>query len=985
MQMTAISKQKAMNQAPLLTGCSDASTKKNLDDNHKQPVIRTNKRTIEDVNESEEDYIDVFYDEEASFGSHFDDVGAAAAAAEQEDPEVSEDGFGCDKTMRKSFQDYVLKQQTTLQFTKNEVAAIQLLSTLRKTKASLNTYESVMDWHLKTVGNIHPTQTVKQSNDFISRERLFKTLRERYKYDKMYHQVTPITLPHSKAKAQIVWNDAKECISSLLTDPRITDNDYLFFEDNPLASPPEKLKFVEELNTGRAYTKTYKKLIERPQEQVLLPVIFYIDAATTGQFADLPVTAVKFTLGIFNRKAREKDYFWRTLGYIPAVLKHKSRGRRIMLDSLHVDGVMVHQDALEDEGLANDMGVSKAQDFHAMLEVVLASYVDLQETGFFWDLPYKNKVYKDIEFVLFTPFMKVDGEEADKLCGKYLSRTRNVAHLCRYCDCPTSKSDDPLANYSAKTVRRINGLITQKNAYALQQMSQHMIQNCLYALRFGLHNKQGIHGACPLEMLHAILLGLFKYTRDCFFQQIGETSQLADTINAYSKMYGELFSRQSDRDMPVTRFANGIKRGKLMAQEYPGILLCMAAVLRSTGGRALLRQKKAHFGDEDAIRDWSQLVETMLQWERWLKSTSMEKHHVKQAQVKHRYIMYLMKKVAKRTTGMQLKLTKFHGVVHMADDILNFGVPMEVDTGSNESGHKPTKTAARLTQKNEETFDLQTAIRLEEIHLIDMAMLEIQGKRMANYGNHGTYFPPKKPPPSENIAIGGAELTVSFDDETQENVVTLTSRSKDDGSSKLETELVNFVADLQKSVQAHLPRVPLRTMHKRQDQIFRGQNKFRGKVWRDWALIDWGEDGVLPCKIWGFVDLRGLPAQKKPIIYNKQPLDQSVYAVVEIAVFVEDEAKIGMSEIFVPISKEVGGLTNNVVSHMKFYLADVDAIVKAIAVVPDIGGQPNLYFMMKDRETWRTDFMEFLEKPMDLAEEITSEEGSDCSEGESDA
>ena len=96
--------------------------------------------------------------------------------------------------------------------------------------------------------------------------------------------------------------------------------------------------------------------------------------------------------------------------------------------------------------------------------------------------------------------------------------------------------------------------------------------------------------------------------------------------------------------MPVTRFANGIKRGKLMAQEYPGILLCMAAVLHSTGGHAMLRRKKEHFGGEGALRDWSQLVETMLQWERWLRSTSMEKQHVKQAKEKHQYIMYFIKK-----------------------------------------------------------------------------------------------------------------------------------------------------------------------------------------------------------------------------------------------------------------------------------------------------------------------------------------------------
>ena len=147
-------------------------------------------------------------------------------------------------------------------------------------------------------------------------------------------------------------------------------------------------------------------------------------------------------------------------------------------------------------------------------------------------------------------------------------------------------------------------------------------------------------------MLHALLLGIFKYICDSFFSHIGETSKLAGEINALSKEYGALLSRQSDRDMPLTRFANGIKRGKLMAQEYPGILLCMAATLRSTRGRAALMQKKANFGTFEMLRDWSQLVETLLQWERWLRSEEMEKRHVKAAKEKHKWILYLVKKVA---------------------------------------------------------------------------------------------------------------------------------------------------------------------------------------------------------------------------------------------------------------------------------------------------------------------------------------------------
>ena len=86
----------------------------------------------------------------------------------------------------------------------------------------------------------------------------------------------------------------------------------------------------------------------------LLPVIFYLDGATTGQFSALSIEALKFSLGIFTRKARQKDHMWRILGYIPQVTQHKSRGRRVTIDSNHVDSVMAHPDALNDEGLAEN-------------------------------------------------------------------------------------------------------------------------------------------------------------------------------------------------------------------------------------------------------------------------------------------------------------------------------------------------------------------------------------------------------------------------------------------------------------------------------------------------------------------------------------------------------------------------------------------------------------------------------------------------------
>ena len=105
-------------------------------------------------------------------------------------------------------------------------------------------------------------------------------------------QLSSTTLPSSKAKVNIVWNDAQAVLQNLLTDPRIRDHDYLFFDDDPLAPPPDDLDYVADLNTGRAYQKTYKGLITRPGKQVLLPILLCIDGAVTGQFGNLPITAV---------------------------------------------------------------------------------------------------------------------------------------------------------------------------------------------------------------------------------------------------------------------------------------------------------------------------------------------------------------------------------------------------------------------------------------------------------------------------------------------------------------------------------------------------------------------------------------------------------------------------------------------------------------------------------------------------------------------
>jgi hypothetical protein len=118
----------------------------------------------------------------------------------------------------------------------------------------------------------------------------------------------------------------------------------------------------------------------------------------------------------------------------------------------------------------------------------------------------------------------------------------------------------------------------------------------------------------------------------------------------------------------------------------------MATILRSTAGsKLLLAKRNSAFGYDDVVSEWIELVEMLLMWEVWLKSDKIAKRHVKRVEKKHRFIIYLLRKTANGQAGMGLKLTKFHAKVHMATEILHFGMPMCFDTGSQEAGHKRRK------------------------------------------------------------------------------------------------------------------------------------------------------------------------------------------------------------------------------------------------------------------------------------------------------
>ena len=833
---------------------------------------------------------------------------------------------------------------------------------------------------------------------YIGRKPLIKRLEKRYNLQGKGPQEKVVRLPFSREVVRISVFDAEDCLVQLLTNPLLTANDFDFFDDDPLAGPPQDSLFVGNINTGAGYEATYEALVKGPNEQVM-GVLFYIDGAVTGQFSDLPVTAVKISLTCLTRVARLKEHAWAVLGYIPTIRHSEGRGKKVFKESGHLEaedieifdgeGEKVDQDGTEDDQ-EEELTNVKAQDFHYMLKIILSSFKKLQDTGFVWDMMHKGQASPGILYHLYVPIVRCDTEEADTLCAKYKSRGRHVAHICRQCHCPTLLASDHRQTFPMKTQPRIEKLIKGQKIEQLRAISQHYVSNAWYNIRFNQLNDRGIHGATPSEMLHALQLGIFKYTRDILFEQIGAKAAIADDINGLARVFGKLLARQSDRTLPNTNFSGGIKDGKLMAKDFRGVLLVMAAVLRSTKGREMLNTKKK-FRKEHQKRDWQLLVELLLEWEAFLCQTSMRIRDVKRLDKKHSYIMYIMKKVAKRSKGMGLNIIKFHTIRHLMDDIIIHGVPLEFDTAANESHHKLAKLAAKLTQRNEATFQYQVALRMHEFRILDLALHDLNHD-VRNSDYYRDFFREEDTCKEDDTGSEEAEtltddtrFTVYVDAITGENAFHMLSRGKSASNTSLNIDLLEFLIDLQSTIADHLAEysLPIFTRHVRNGNIFHGHPNYRGQgVWKDWVIVDWGAGyGNLPCQIHCFVVLENLPMDVLQLQHGGIRLKNGVYAVVESTELEDDDVELKKSDLFVPYIKHVDGIDENgeVIARC-FYLADTEAFVEPCAVIPDIGGQPNRYFHVKGREHWTKEFSLWLKAPQRDDETSSEEEESDQDE-----
>jgi len=212
----------------------------------------------------------------------------------------TEESSARQKIMLDNFKDHAKRANDFVPPDSNKfVAAITLLQTLRRTKASLDTCEAMMRWKLESQALLHPGESLAKSPHHIGREQVCRKLKERYNRLHGFGIETEIVLPGSKSGAMLITSEPHVVMQQLLIDPRVLPEHHLFNDKNdPFAPPSADSDCTADLNAGLRHLETWKKLTTKPGKQILCPIVICIDGAAAGQFVDLPITAVKIALGI---------------------------------------------------------------------------------------------------------------------------------------------------------------------------------------------------------------------------------------------------------------------------------------------------------------------------------------------------------------------------------------------------------------------------------------------------------------------------------------------------------------------------------------------------------------------------------------------------------------------------------------------------------------------------------------------------------------
>ena len=753
---------------------------------------------------------------------------------------------------------------------------VALLHILQKARAPLCLFDHVMDW------------AERAKNDKFRFDSKRKTslakLCDRFDLQGLRPTKHKLKLTNGNT-VEIVKHDLKQCFRTLLSDATICCNENHLFGETPSSPPDPKPTMVRDINTGKFFINAHKKFCNSDRD-VLCPILIGMDKTHTDLHGNLSVEMVMFTLGILDLKTRRRPEAWMCAGCIinqsldknkPLGGDHQARDKLIdchamielMLEDLcdlqknggflwpitckqvtrdcilHVPNLVCIGDTLGHNqicchftGSSNICGHCRAcncprretgNPFHPFKHTKQSTIDRLVENK---DTESLRQISCHCVRSAMSGFV-----HCDPIRGLHAALPGEILHMMQHGLFPESvitffqlrRFSKAAKKQAAKAPPNKQPTKAQRGKQPKNKKQQHT-----------KHPKTGMRVSDPSK-LHEL------EAHCCVFQ---DTNRGKADFELAAAHVGKLLSQQSDRDLPRTYFPQGIipvkKKGKSKpslhknAHEMEGVLLVIVLVLCSNCGWDVV----ATAMEIDRHHDWIGLLELMIMFEEFLKTTSgCRRSHLHAAKSMIQAMMNCFVDCVCKTNNRVCRSTKVHLTLHVIDDILNLGCHEVFSTGPTESHHiTNAKATARNTQRHVRNFEFQVGERLVE----SIAMRRSQ--RELDRPNRNTM----EDLDARHVRVDAKHLLAR-----ESGVYEFTAKKKVlRAPSWIKTEFGKAFSGTLKTILAQVcvqQKQLVCCSRCKIDDLLTRSNLKSGRL--DWVLVDWMGDGLHAVQVFTFVHL----------------------------------------------------------------------------------------------------------------------------------
>ena len=725
-----------------------------------------------------------------------------------------------------------------------------------------------------------------------------------------------------KGKHDVFVRSFSDALLSMLENKSLFKEENLSFPNSDTPYSPENFpvltenSMITELHHGSWWRDTWKKKCKKDSIEILVPVILCMDGIAIDNAARNSLCPLNLTLGIFNDFTRStRSDAWETIYFHPQ------------------------------EKAGNS--VSNLNNLHTGLKCALASLREAcqVEDGITWTkLPWNGRFWP-VRMKFALAFVIGDTELHDKLCGHYGCRGTKVAQICRHCDCPTKMCNQPRASFAANlwSPSRLRNKFADPSI-SNKDISHYPVKNAFYDLDFGA-NKNNIHQGSPGEKLHMLQLGCAKRAVETFKTVFlgklrKDKTRTIDGIESLVQYYGNVMTRQSDRDFPRTRFTESISTARKEGSHFAGMLLTQMLAIASTKGRKLLNACGISNEEIDCRIYAYELVIGMEEFMKY-SGTKRQVDNIKKMCI---HFVNIINLHLVRTEGAGNVLVKVHLIFHIAMHMMEYGPMSGLDSSPQESNHKyEIKAPAKRTQLNRATLIKQTCERHLEYRRIDRLHREFPlfdgSKDWVQPGVHGR--------------AAGSRFVIGKNDQGR---YIKWAKKKILGFNE---EVLRFCCEEVLPVLEGSESIQGFTEHERFDgesllrfrahPCYRSDSGQRRDVWYDWAYFEFLDDGLnkkkFAAQILCFLHLNGPFTGRSVSGFDVQT--PGLHAVVR-----------RMDDKEEKIHSKSGIRYHNHLAYFKrgkiqdgLFLFHCDNIAEELAVAQDIGN-PDHYFLVGNRSDW---------------------------------